>query len=99
MRPETGNLPCSKNQMENQGGTPVSQVDFLLEDHGSILFLHPQNKNAEDWINAYVSQEGYQPNWPSVLMERRYAQALVEGVQSEGFTVASGIALRQAVRQ
>jgi len=48
--------------MENQSGTPVSQVDFLLEDHGSILFLHPQNKSAEDWINAYVSQEGYQPN-------------------------------------
>jgi hypothetical protein len=31
-------------------------------------------------------------------MERRYAQALVEGVQSEGFVVASGIALRRAVR-
>jgi hypothetical protein len=83
--------------MEKSGRTPVSQVDFILEDHGSILFLHPQNQSAEDWINAYVSQEGYQPSWPSVLMERRYAQALVEGVQSEGFTVASGIALRQAV--
>jgi hypothetical protein len=30
-------------------------------------------------------------------MERRYAQALVEGVQSEGFIVASDIAIRQAV--
>jgi len=77
----------------------VSQVDFLLEDHGSILFLHPQNKSAEDWINAYVSSDGYQPSWPPVLMERRYAQTLVEGVQSEGFVVASGIALRRAVRQ
>ncbi len=83
--------------MEKLGRTPVSQVDFILEDHGSILFLHPQNKSAEDWINAYVSQDGYQPNWPSVLMERRFAQALVEGVQSEGFTVASGIAIRQGV--
>ena len=83
--------------MENQSGTPVSQVDFILEDHGSILFLHPQSKSAEEWINASVSQEGYQPNWPSVLMERRYARALVEGAQSEGFTVASGIALRQTV--
>lgn len=83
--------------MEKSGRTPVSRVDFILEDHGSILFLHPQNKSAEDWVNASVSQEGYQPNWPSVLLERRYAQALVEGVQSEGFTVASGIVLRQAV--
>jgi hypothetical protein len=76
-----------------------NSVDFILEDHGSILSLDPQNKPAEAWINASVSQEGYQPNWPSVLMERRYAPALVEGVQSEGFVVVSGIALRQAVRQ
>jgi hypothetical protein len=57
--------------MEKSGRTPVSQVDFILEDHGSILFLHPQNKSAKDWVNASVSQEGYQPSWPSVLMERR----------------------------
>ena len=76
--------------MEKSGRTPVSQVDFLLEDHGSILFLHPQNKSAEDWINAYVSQEGYQPNWPSVLMERRYAADLIQGLQSDGFVVSFG---------
>jgi hypothetical protein len=46
-------------------------ADFLLEDHGSVLFLHPQNKSAEEWLNQYVSREGYQPQWPSVLMERR----------------------------
>jgi hypothetical protein len=76
--------------MIQNSNTQKHIADFLLEDHGSVLFLHPQNKSAEAWINASVSSEGYQPQWPSVLMDRRYAQAVVEGVQSEGFTVAYG---------
>lgn len=73
--------------MESRSGTSASQVDFILEDHGSILFLHPQNQNAKNWVASYVSREGYQPNWPSVLLEPRYASDLIHGLQNDGFIV------------
>jgi hypothetical protein len=76
--------------MASRSGTPAPAVDFILEDHGSVLFLHPQNASAEQWVNAYVSSEGYQPNWPSVLLERRYASYLIQGLQNDGFIIALG---------
>lgn len=69
------------------GSAKQSSVDFILQDCGSILFLHPQNKNATDWINDNVSSEGWQPHWPSVLLEPRYASDLIKGLQNDGFVV------------
>jgi hypothetical protein len=70
-----------------QNSSKASAPDFVLEDCGSILFLHPQNQSATDWINSFVSREGWQPQWPSVLLEPRYAAPLIDGLQSEGFIV------------
>ena len=68
----------------------MSQVDFILEDHCSILFLRPQNQTAEEWVNQFVSSEGYQPEWPAVLLESRYASDLIQGLQNDGFVVVLG---------
>ena len=72
--------------MQAPNNSAKQVADFILEDHGSILFLHPQ-KGAKDWVKSYVSREGYQPNWPSVLLEPRYASDLITGLQNDGFVV------------
>jgi hypothetical protein len=75
--------------MEHRSEIPSPPADFILEDHGSILFLHPQNQSAREWVKTYVSSEGYQPNWPRVLVEPRYAPDLIQGLQNDGFIVES----------
>jgi hypothetical protein len=84
--------PARGNGLESrpdviQNSPKASAPDFVLEDCGSILFLHPQNQSATDWINSFVSREGYQPNWPSVLLEPRYVSDLIQGLQNDGFVV------------
>jgi hypothetical protein len=86
--PERETCLCSKNQMENQTGTPVSQVDFLLEDHGSIFLLSPQTDSACTWIDKHISREGFQPYWPVVVIEHRYISDIVEGIQNDGLVVS-----------
>ncbi len=76
---------------------PKKHVDFILDDHGSVLFLRPQNDTARSWVEIRIRQEGYQPSWPDVLLERRYVLQVLQGAFNAGFTVAYGIAGSQAV--
>ncbi len=72
-----------------QSGSSPGKPDFLVEDHGSIFLLSPQSDSARIWIDEHISREGFQPYWPVVVIEHRYVQALIEGIQNEGLVVAS----------
>ena len=72
-------------------------VDFVLDDFGSVLFLRPQNDTARSWVDIRIRQEGYQPSWPDVLLERRYVLEVLQDAFNAGFTVALGVAGSQAV--
>lgn len=62
--------------------------DFELEDMGGIYFLRPQTDEAVAWANEHVgSENGYQPHWPTVLVEHRYLEDIVEGARADGLTV------------
>ena len=44
--------------------------------------------SAKEWVNDNVSEEGYQPQWPTLFVEHRYLDDLIEGMQGTGLTVS-----------
>jgi hypothetical protein len=61
--------------------------DVAVENHGSIFFFRPLSPLAEQWIEDNVSSEGFHPNWPSLVVEHRYAFDLAQGMQQAGLVV------------
>lgn len=66
----------------------AEQPDVRLDFHGSIAFLVPLTPQGTDWIEEHIGQGGYQPRWPTVLVEPRYAADIVQGMVDDGLTVA-----------
>jgi hypothetical protein len=65
------------------------QTDFFLENHGSIFLLKPQTPVATFWLEEHIGQDnGYQPMWPTVLVEHRFIADIVAGIQNDGLAVA-----------
>jgi hypothetical protein len=63
--------------------------DFIVENHGSIFLLRPQNENAIAWVDEHISADnGYQPQYPTVLVEHRYISDIVAAIQDDGFAVS-----------
>lgn len=60
--------------------------DVTIANHGSIVLVTPMTKAAKKWIDANVSDES---QWfgKSLVVEPRYVENLVEGMQGEGLTV------------
>ena len=61
--------------------------DIVVKGGDSIFFFDPVSDEAVDWITRFVSQEGYQPYWPTVLVEHRYVQGLVNAAINDGLEV------------
>jgi hypothetical protein len=63
--------------------------DFMLRDEGSIVLLTPVSPSAHEFVEERIgSDNGFQPYWPTVVIESRYAQAILEGVIAEGMVIA-----------
>jgi hypothetical protein len=63
--------------------------DFSFRDEGSIVLLTPLSPSAHEFVEERIgSDNGFQPYWPTVVIEQRYAQAILEHVISEGMVVA-----------
>lgn len=63
-------------------------VDFLCEDHGSILLLQPLTPSAISWIEEHIGKNsGYQPYFPTLVVEHRYIADIIEGIQNDGLAV------------
>lgn len=63
--------------------------DFSFRDEGSLVLLTPLSPSAHEFVEERIgSDNGFQPYWPTVVIERRYAQAILEGVIAEGMVIA-----------
>jgi hypothetical protein len=70
------------------GSSPTP--DFVCENHGSIFLLRPQNEQAVAWADQHIgSKNGFQPYWPTVVVEHRYIADIVAGIQNDGLAVQS----------
>ena len=64
--------------------------DFLVENHGSILILKPLSPSAVAWIEEHIGHDnGYQPHFPTVVVEPRYIAEIVQGIQNDGLLVSA----------
>ena len=69
--------------------SPNSHPDFTLCDEGSLVLLTPLSPFAHEFVEERIgSDNGFQPYWPTVVIERRYAQDILEGVIAEGMVIA-----------
>jgi hypothetical protein len=63
--------------------------DFLVENQGGIFLLKPLTPSATSWIEEHIGQDnGYQPYFPTVVVEHRYLADIVAGIQNDGLAVA-----------
>ncbi len=62
--------------------------DVTVLDHGSIVMLQPNSPEAIDWLEENIGEDnGYQPYWPTAVVEPRYVDAVIGGMQSDGLIV------------
>ncbi len=68
------------------GSSPTP--DFLCENHGSIFLLRPLTPSATSWLEEHIGQDnGFQPYWPTCVIEHRYIWPILEGIQNDGLAV------------
>ena len=68
--------------------TRSSTTDFSVQNEGSIFLLHPHTEAACECVNKHIGEDnGYQPYWPTVVVEHRYILSTVDAVREENFTV------------
>jgi hypothetical protein len=77
---------------QSSGSSPTNsdkrQVDFVVENHGSLFLLRPLSPSATSWIEEHIGQDnGFQPYFPTVVVEHRCIAEIVEGIQNDGLAV------------
>jgi predicted Zn-dependent protease len=70
--------------------SPLVKSDFLLRDEGSIALLTPCSEAAREWVDENIGQDnGFQPYFPTVVVEHSYIADIVEGIQNDGLAVSA----------
>ncbi len=59
-------------------------ADFRIRDEGTLILFDPQTERAREWWDACV-EDGYTVG-PYRVVEHRMAQAILIGIQYDGFT-------------
>ncbi len=63
--------------------------DFRFANHFSICFLHPLTDAARAWVDEHIGQDnGYQPQYPSVLLEPRFCPEILAALSDAGLAVS-----------
>ena len=65
----------------------TTRADLKVIDGGSAVLLQPLTAEAEAWIEENVDASGFQPYWPMVACEARYAGDLLAGMEADGLTL------------
>ena len=62
--------------------------DFRIGDYGSIVLIAPLTPEACNWVDENIGADnGYQPMYPTVVAEHRYAPDIIAGITSAGFEI------------
>ena len=63
--------------------------DFALQNEGTIYLLSPHIPAARSWVEENIGQDdGYQPFWPTIVVEHRYIAQILDGIRLDGLLVA-----------
>ena len=61
-------------------------ADVKIENHGSLVLIRPLTEAASDWLDENISEDA-QHFGAAVVVEPRYVEAIVEGMQNDGLEV------------
>ena len=60
----------------------------LIDAGGSLCLVRPLTQAAEDWLDENVGRDnGYQPYWPTAIVEKRYVHDLALGMMNDGLVL------------
>jgi len=63
-------------------------TDFQVSNQGTISLLILLTDSARQWADMNIGQgNGYKPLWPIIVVEHRYIDNIIEGIQSDGLVV------------
>ena len=72
----SGNSPTRKKK---------TKWDFRIEFHGAIILLVPLTRSGCAWADKNIGADnGYQPYWPTVILEPRYLSEIIAGIRRDG---------------
>ncbi len=72
----SGNSPTRQNK---------TKWDFRVEFHGAIVLVCPLTKPGFRWVERHIGADnGYQPYWPTVILEPRYLDGVIAGIRRDG---------------
>lgn len=64
------------------------QVDVVVENQGTIYLFRPLSDSARAWVDEHIGEgNGYQPYYPTVVIEHRYIGDIVHGAIADGLVV------------
>ena len=66
-----------------------TEVDFKLENHGSLFLLRPLTSAAKDWMNDHLPMNSPETQFwcDGIVIEPRYAAPIVEGIVGDGLVL------------
>ena len=70
-----------------RGGADDVTADVVstVANHGSIILLKPITQAAVDWVQRHIGADnGYQPYYPTVILEPRYLDSVIAGIRRKG---------------
>lgn len=78
---------CPEDEID---GVRLDRPDFRIIDGGSIQLLEPLTDTAREWVDENIGADnGYQPYYPTVVVERRYLPPVLEGILGDGLSLGT----------
>ncbi len=78
----------SHDSFSVSGSSPTKKKtkwDFRVEFHGAIILVVPLTRSGRAWVNKNIGADnGFQPYWPTVILEPRYLDGVIAGIRGRG---------------
>ena len=66
-----------------------TELDFKLENHGSLFLLQPLTSPAKEWMNQNLPVDSPETQFwtDAIVIEPRYVPAIVDGIVGDGLVL------------
>jgi hypothetical protein len=61
----------------------TKEVDFLVQNEGTIFLLTPLSSAANEWVSEHLPEDAMRFGG-SIVVEHRFISPIVAGIQSDG---------------
>jgi hypothetical protein len=62
----------------------MGAIDFTVQDEGTLVIVHALTPAAVEWMAENVDEDVMRWGIDGYVIEHRYAQPIVHGMQAEG---------------